>query len=149
MRLIDLISYTTLCEMAFDRKTAKDKVTDLSSQIFEHLLKLFVFNSPENSAHWITEINGWLWKIDDIKLKTTKQKPSPHDLHNWLILDSAPHYDAKWVTDTVGKLKRRQYKDISVREFDPTFVIDKMIQIMARVCIDISNNSFDDIKDYL
>ena len=149
MRLFELIGdwllTTPLLEMAMDRRRAKDKVTDLSPQIYTHLLKLFVVNSPENH-HWQSEINAWLGLIDDIRFKHNHKKLDFETGYNWFMFDAAPHYDEVFLDNRIKKFHREGYK---LNEVDPAFVLNKIADIVQRVFKDIENNKFDGVDAYL
>lgn len=147
--VLDKLNETKLFEMAHERKDAKDTVTNLSPQIMLHLVKIFVFESPENVNHWASEINNWLNIIDDIYLKQNKKKLSHYDLYNWIILDSAPHYAKEYLDRNVRKMKRTDYASLPLRQYDSEEVMNKIISIIDSVCIDMSNDEFVTIRDYL
>lgn len=147
--LLDRFIGSKLFEMAFFRKDAKNQITSLSPLIFDHLLKLFVLESPENKNHWINEIDTWLRQIDKIYLKPYTKKPSKQDLYNWILFDSAPSYCIDYIDNTIRQWKRKDYKEIQVRDFDKQFTLNKIFSIIERVAKDISINKFETIEDYL
>lgn len=147
--LLNGIMNTRLFEMAFDRQTAKNKVTSLSPLIFDHLLKLWVLNSPQTANHWYSEIDSWLNQIDNIYLKSSKKKPSKQDLYNWLIFDSAPHYSEEYMNHVITKWKRKEYATVPLRDFDTDVVLNQILSVIDKICMDISNNNFTTIDDYL
>lgn len=149
MKILDIIIATPLFEMAYSRKIAKDMVTELSPQIFDHLLKLFVFESPENVHHWRREITIWLLKINKLYLKSNTKKPSKEDLYNWLILDAAPHYSEKYIKNTIDIMLDDEYKNIKLRDYDVEFILNKIFGIIGKVCEDITSDKFRKIDDYL
>jgi hypothetical protein len=136
--------------MARSRKDAKDCITSLSPQIVTHLVKLFVFNSPENKNHWIKEIDGWLNQIDDIYLKPSDKKPDWQTIYNWIIFDSSPHYDAEYIDGRVRKWLETDYENVSVYDYDADVVLNELLKIIERVSQDISiPNKFISINNYL
>lgn len=153
MRILEVIAdslmNTRLFEMAFERRAAKNRVTDLSPQIFDHLLKLWVLDSPRDANHWKSEINTWLRSIDQIYLKPSKKKPSYQDLHNWMLLDAAPHYAEEYVTHVISIWRRSEYKNVPLRDFDVDITLAQIFQVISQVCKDISANKFITIDDYL
>lgn len=154
MRLSDLffdkIAETKLFEMARSRQDAKDKITDLSPMIIKHLIKLFVFNSPENKTHWITEIDGWFGQIDDIYLKPSKKKPDWQTVYNWIIFDSSPHYCPEYVDGVVRKMLKTDYKSVKVYDYSSELVLNQILKIIEQVCKDISTpHKFTSINHYL
>ena len=147
--LLDKFISTRLFEMAADRHTAKNKVSSLSPQIFDHLLKIWVLDIPQSSPHWRAEINAWLNQIDKIYLKTTKKKISYTDLYNWMIIDASPHYCEEYIDHTVKKWIKTDYSNSSVREYDANVVLNQILDVINKVCKDISINNFFSINDYL
>jgi len=148
--ILDKFMNTKLFEMSRSRKDAKDDITSLSPQIVTHLIKLFVFNSPENKNHWIKEIDGWLNQIDDIYLKPSNEKPDWQTIYNWIIFDSSPHYDAEYIDGRVKKWLATDYKNVSVYDYDADVVLNEVLKIIERVSKDISiPNKFISINNYL
>jgi hypothetical protein len=147
--IVDTMMNTRLFEMAFDRQTAKNKVIDLSPQIFDHLLKIWVLDIPQSSQHWRREIDAWLGQIDKIYLKLSKRKPPAKDLYDWLIFDSAPHYSEEYIDKTIGKWSRGNYKGVNVREYDASVVLNQILSVIDKVCTDISKDNYVTIDEYL
>lgn len=154
MKLIELFldrfTESTIFEMARSRADAKDKITELSPEIIDHLIKLFVFNSPENKSHWVNEINTWLWSIDKIRLKPSNKKPDWQTIYNWMIYDSSPHYNADYVDTLVKRLLTTGYLRVTVHDYDAETVLNQVLKIIEAVCKDISvPNKFVSINQYL
>lgn len=146
--IIDWLNETSLMEMAHSRSDAKKTVTGLSPQIFKHLLKLFVFDSIDSHPHWLSELDTWLNEIDDIHLKPSNKKPNKNTLYNWLIFDSAPHYDCDYIRHTIKKWKRTDYKNVPLHEYDCEFVLNRILSIISDICEDIHDNKFYTVEDY-
>ena len=149
IKIIDLLNEISLFEMAHRRRDVIRKVTDLSPLIFDNLIKLFVFESPENHNHWITEINGWLRQINILSIKPDSRKPSKQELFNWLILDSGPHYDEIFIDMQVRIWKKNEYKTIPLRDTNYSFILNKIFFILDSACKDIAAREFSSIADYL
>lgn len=146
---LDKIAETRLFEMAKSRSDAKDKITSLSPQIFDHFIKLFVFNSPENKQHWITEINTWLWQIDKIKLKPHNKKPDWQTMYNWMVYDSDPHYSSEYIDTTVDKMIKRSYHNVTLYDYDAENVLNNILSILLQLCKDMENDKFIKVEDYV
>ena len=154
MRLVDIVldrvGESYIFEMARSRKEAKTLITGLSSPVVQHLIKLFVFNSPVNKAHWIKEINQWLNQIDDIYLKPSNKKPDWQTIYNWMVYDSSPHYSAEYIDGRVQKWLGGDYQGIQVYDYDAELVLNQILRILERVAKDISiPNKFRSITEYL
>jgi hypothetical protein len=147
--ILDRLNETTLFEMARSRAQAKDMVTDLSSEIVDHLIKLFVFNSPQDKQGWITEINAWLDRIDNIYLKPNAKKIDSTTLYNWLVFDSSPHYSGNYVSSRVKKLLATTYKNVSVYDYDSNHVMQQILNVLNNVCKSIGHDTFTTIENYL
>jgi hypothetical protein len=149
MKILDILINTPLFEMAYERKRAKDLVSDLSPNIMDHMIKLFVMNSPETKNHWISEINSWLFKIDAITLKPKNKRPQKSDIYDWLLIDNVPTYDASYIHRKIKHWKNSEYSSFAYNDVDPVFIMNKIKQILERVCVDISADKFFGIQDYL
>jgi len=147
--LADYLATTSIFEMAFHRQIAKNKVTDLSPQIFKHLLKIWVLEYPNDSNHWRKEINTWFYYINDIRLKPNNKKPSKQELYHWLIFDSAPHYSIEYINEVIETWDGGEYETIRIRDFDPAIVLEQILQVINQVCADISVGKFKNINNYL
>ena len=148
--ILDKIADSQLFEMARSRKDAKTLITGLSAPIITHLVKLFVFNSPENKNHWIKEIDSWLNQIDDIYLKPTNKKPDWQTIYNWIVFDGSPHYDVDYVEGKVRKWINQDYMGVEVYDYDADLVLNQIFKIIENVAKDIEvPNTFVSIKEYL
>jgi hypothetical protein len=147
---LDRMSETALFEMARSRHNARELVTALSPEIVDHLIKLFVFHSPENQNHWISEINTWLGKIDKIYLKPSRKKPSWQTVYNWMVFDSSPHYNDQYIEALVKKWQRSDYQNLILYDFDSELVLNQILKILEQACRDIAQpNKFVSVEDYL
>ena len=149
MKVLDLLINTPLFEMAYERRKAKDLISDLSPSIVDHMIKLFVMHSPETKNHWISEINSWLFKIDAITLKPKNKRLQKTDIYEWLLIDNVPTYDASYVHRKIKHWKNSEYQNVIYTDFDAEFVMNKIKQILEHVCMDISNDNFQSVKNYL
>ena len=149
MKVLDLLINTPLFEMAYERRKAKDLISDLSPNIVDHMIKLFVMHSPETKNHWISEINSWLFKIDAITLKPKNKRLQKTDIYEWLLIDNVPTYDASYVHRKIKHWKNSEYQNVIYTDFDAEFVMNKIKQILEHVCMDISNDNFQSVKNYL
>ena len=145
--IINLLNETTLFEMAFERKKAKNTVTSLSFNIIEHLTKIYIFENAVDKNHWMNELNNWLLEIDRIYLKPKNTKLSKQEIYNWILIDAAPHYSVEFLEKTSKRLsKQYPYKMHSI---DYEWLLQKLFTIIDKVATDISNDMFENIGDYL
>lgn len=147
--LIDSLMRTKLFEMAFSRKTAMEKVTVISPPIFDHFIKLFLFNLPETKQHWIDELNNFFNTINRIYLKPDNTKLSFEEIYNWLVYDAAPHYSTNYIINAIRVMTRQQYKTVRVHEHDPEHILNLILNIIKNISRDIANNRFETVEDYL
>lgn len=73
-------------EMAESRKVIKDKLIDTKMrELIEHLIRLIVFDSPNNKNHWRGEVYGLFNNIP--RMKHNKQPPDKNfmfqTIWNW------------------------------------------------------------------
>jgi hypothetical protein len=146
---IDKLCDTELFEMALNRKKAKQIVTAKSPQLVKHLIKLFVFNSPENKQHWVAEINNWCTELDDLYLKSNSSKVDSKTMFNWLVYESSPHYDGAYVRKVVRQITAQQNPPIAQYIYDPDTLMRDIIMLLDVVTVDIASDNFFSINDYL
>lgn len=153
MRLIDScldkLNNTMLFEMAFERRKAMDTIVNLSPQIFEHFIKLFVVNIPLTKNHWVKEINGWFNIINKIYLKPKNRRLSYEEIYNWLIFESAPYYSSEFIDSSVQRMLRMEYKGIDVKEYDANQLLNIILNIIQNVARDIAKDEYKGIEPYL
>lgn len=107
-KLLESILYL---EMAYTRQGAEYKITDLSYIILEHIIKILKWKDKRNLNKHISDINGWLKQIYQIKL-TKNKKLKYQDYFNWLyaeIVDSRvpPSRVLKELENDYGTLKTK------------------------------------------
>jgi len=147
--LVKVLMKTSIFEMAYDRQKAIDIVSDLSPEIFDHLLKLWVLEYPQGKNHWISEINAWLRKINRIRLKSSKKKPSKQDLYDWMVFEASPHYDEDYVNEMILLWKNEDYIGVPVRDFDVDIILNQIFHVIELICTDISAGNFVTVNNYI
>jgi len=147
---LDIIIGTTLFKIARSRADAKQVITAQSPQIFEHFVKLFVFNLPDARDHWIIELNAFFNIINRIYLKPNNKKPDKNTVYTWMLFDSSPHYDINWVNGYVQNALQGEYKGVQLYDYDAANVLNKILSIIDRILIDIAQpNKFISVEYYL
>ena len=144
--VLDVIIQTRLFEMAFKRKNAIDKVRGYQSTLINHLIKIFMFKDSENRNHWSSEVNNYLYDIQDIKLKGTNQPLESSMLFELMFNEPIGHLN------TVDKMMIRtqqQYQSERIMESDGHKIHKQIYNILHDVSHDISLDKFNDIRDYL
>lgn len=145
----DKLANTKIYEMAKSRQDAKTTVTGISYNLIDHIIKLYVFNSPSDVNHWKGEINGWIKALFKIRLKPNNKHPDKNTLYTWLVFDSDPHYSAEYVDEVVHILRDHDGYNAPLYDYDPEFVINEVLSIIDKICIDISNGLLNKIDSYL
>jgi hypothetical protein len=150
MRLFDLfldtVADTTLFEMAFKRKKAKDSVASVSYQLALHILKIIVFEASEERSHWIKEADVWLRQVQNTKLKNTKA-PLPY-LDLMEILHEGYLETVLEVQDLMNYL-HQEYPTHQIIEPDAKVVHKQLLDLYSHLCFDLANKRFTKIEDYL
>lgn len=76
--------FSSLIAMAQDRALFRRRVQELSIVINEHLVKLMSISDEQNEKHWIKELDSWLRKINNSRVKSSiKPKAIFDDLINY------------------------------------------------------------------
>lgn len=141
--LADKLIETELFEMAFNRKDAESKITSLGVPIIEHLIKIFKWKDDLNYHKHIGDINGWLYKIQDIYLKGNT-KPSANNYFQWIFVDNVRLGEVN-IRRTIKALHR--YHHLPVLRTDEE-VYDIIKAILYKVSMDLPLNTFEDIENY-
>lgn len=75
-----------LQEMALSRNEAIDKCIELGKQFTEHFNKLmFEGKNSDDYSHHVAEMQAWLDKVRNIKLKATNKYISNSQLSDWFF----------------------------------------------------------------
>lgn len=87
-KVLEELIRTTIFEHAFHLKYVKDDMRSKSDVIGDHILKLILYETNENTNHWITEIKGWLLSIykKSRKIKN-KIKLEENDFYDSLYIE--------------------------------------------------------------
>ena len=143
---LDFLNETALFEMAFERKIAIQKARNLQNQIIRHIIKVYMYDKSEYVNHWCKEINGSLWDIQDNWVKGTKMPLDRDTLFKILFSEPVDSID-----EVQHKMNRiyKEYPTLQINEPDASSIHKNIYTVIDLVCGDISNNNFNDIKDYL
>jgi hypothetical protein len=149
IKIVDRLNETSLFEMAFARRDAKEKITNLSPQIFNHLLKLFVLELPQTNNHWIKEIDGCCNQINDVLLKPNNRHPSKQDLYHWMIFESYTHFDENYMERCIMTWTNQEYAGVKMRDIDKEFTLNQVLKIIDLACADMSIGQYKTVRNYL
>ena len=150
MRILDLIldriSETQLFEMAFRRKEALSHALHLSDQISMHIIKVLMYGQCEHTNQWCQEIDGWLRGIQRYRLKTNS-KPLPYrDL--LYLLHEGPLEHVSEVQDKMNEIFA-DYPSLIIVQPDAAQIHKQLLELYSRICLDISQEKFKTLTDYL
>ena len=144
--LINGLISTNLFEMAFSKKVAIDRARDLQLQIARHLVKIIMYSESQYVSHWSSEVNTWLDKIQDHRLKGTNRPLSESELTNILFIEPLGT-----ISDVQARMNRnyRDYPDLKIDQSDALEISKQLSWILPKICDDISNENFTDIRMYI
>ena len=144
--LLDRLTDTALFEMAFSRKKARDKASDLQIPIAKHLIKILMFGNSSIQAHWIKETNTWLYDIQDMRIKN-QNKP----LNSKVLFQLLFEEPLGSIEDTQIRMNRahNDYPDETITQPNATEVNRQLSWIYQNVCQAISDSQFKGLQDYL
>jgi len=135
-----------LNEMAVDRKKAEQVLNALSDEIFEHLIKILYWIDDINLDKHCKDINTWLYKCQDILLKPNSKRLTEKNYYEWLYLDFNSSE-----TQLASTIKRRlkDYHSLTRTELNENILFLKLKEIYKSISKDLSNDNFEDIRDYI
>lgn len=137
---------TLLTEMATDRKKAEKVINGLGDEIFKHLIKILYWVDDINYNKHCSDINSWLYKIQDIELKPNSKRISAKDYYFWLYDE---FYSSKNQLNSTIKRKLKDYHNLARTNITEEELYTKLKIIYENLCVDLNTNKFEDIKDYL
>ena len=77
MKLIEILD-NILLEMSYPRKKAENKIENLNHAIISHIACILLIKFDDSQKqyynHWINEVNSYLFKIDEIRIKPKNKK---------------------------------------------------------------------------
>lgn len=144
--VLDWITSTKLFEMAFSRKDLINRVSAQDWQVDSHLLKVLMYGKVAAYNHWCQELNAALSGIQRLKLQGNKR------------LSSDKYFELLWkgfletpneVQDHMSEIDREYSRSFKLINYNPNEVHKEALQIMQKVCDDLSLGKFVSIQDYL
>lgn len=140
--LIDKIIELPLLEMAIERKMAHRDIHGISFELTNHIIKTLVIPESGDREHWKNEIDEWLQNIQRIILKPKNKRLSQTQYFEWLVREPEYVADERWI-----RLLKHRYKD---ENFVVSYDLNETLQhILYRLCVDLGNNQFESIENYL
>lgn len=143
--LVKATTNTKLFEMAYERKKAEAEVSGLADPIMLHIIKVLYFEDKINHSKHIKDINNWLKKIQQIRLKPNGSNVKERDYYQWLF--SEP-YDGLETLEYILDIRLDDYA--SLKTLLPREMLnEQLFEIYARLSEDLSKTKFKTIEDYL
>lgn len=135
--------YDKLYEMAFSRREIESKITNVSYEIIEHLIKVLKWEDALNYQKHLSDINGWLRKLNCYRFNRDK-RPKERDYFQWMCVDVINNEKIlnTWISDLTNY---HQLKSIRSNED----VYNKLIDIFSKMSFDLAHDKFYDIRDYI
>lgn len=140
----DFLLELPIVEQAFRRNDVESRVTSIGNQVCKHLIKLYKWDDTVNQNHHVMDISTWLEEIDGLRIKGCN-KPKPDVYFKWILQDNIP--DVREVTKLVKRMNAK-YGTLPVVRTDEE-VYEIMMQVLLRICNDISMDKFVHAQDYL
>ena len=143
-KLLDILMETRIFELAYNRKTAVNKVRDISLNTSMELLKILMYKDSRNQNHWRAKFDGWMASIKRYSKGTLKER----DLFHLLWVE--PLGDLDQLEDLISMVESDYYS--------PSYHIDysnlpslhkQMKSIFASISRDISINKHININNYI
>lgn len=128
-------------EMSTSRSKAEDEISWLAPQIMKHLIKIIKWKDESNFNKHVSDLDQWLLKIQDIKLKPNNKRVKEEDYYKWLYLERVEDVQ-KWVRRDLHK-----YNELPVL-VDNNKLIEKLRVLYQVLCKDLHNDDFYSINSY-
>lgn len=144
IKLLDMLMETRIFELAYNRKTAMDKVRDLSLNTSMELLKIIMYKNSRNQNHWRGKFDGWMSGIKRYSKGTLKER----DLFNLLWVE--PLGDIDQLEDLISMVEIDYYIPSHHIDYnDLPSLHNQMKDIFANISRDITNNKHININNYI
>lgn len=99
-----------LDEMAYNRNEALIICMELGDEVIEHFDKIYKESNKQVVSHWCDEMNAWIRKVLEIKLKPKNRNLTPEQLFDWFF--------------TRGSDLETLFSDLEEREYYSKFIKD-------------------------
>ena len=144
IKLLDMLMETRIFELAYNRKTAMDKVRDLSLNTSMELLKIIMYKNSRNQNHWRGKFDGWMSGIKRYSKGTLKER----DLFHLLWVE--PLGDLDQLEDLISMVESDYYPPSHHIDYnDLPSLHNRMKDIFTNISSDISINKHININNYI
>lgn len=130
-------------EMAYRRRDIESKITGLSDPISEHLIKILMWEDPQNNNKHINDVNKWFYSIQRLYIKGNK-KPTQTDYFNWMFNDVIKD---EHTFDLMVKGLHEYHHLPKIRKNSEVFNTIK--NIFYQISYDLPLNKFVDLRHYI
>lgn len=145
--LADQALDSPLFEMALERKIALRKIEAYDMQIANHLMKIFIFNIPnELKNSWLKEIDAWLDILNNTSIKPNSKKFNGSVYYNIIFNNYIENINGfKLLKNNLSK----KHPDLPVYNTDDYFTLEKLEKLSHKIAYDIANDEYTTIYDYI
>jgi len=144
IKLLDILMETRIFELAYNRKTAMNKVRDISLNTSMELLKILMYKDSKNQSHWRGKFNGWVASIKRYSKGTLKER----DLIK--LLWGEPLGNLDQLEDLISMVEADYYKPSHhINYNDLPALHNQMKNIFTDISKDIANNKHININSYI
>lgn len=140
-------SESPLFEMAFQRKNAINTLLHMDHAFGTHLLKVLLWSDQQPYQHWISELNGYCDKFDELWLKPNRKKLEGSAYYQYLFT-----HRLGGVVEVNGMLRGlyRKYENYPRYDGSINELVQRLDKIIHRLSYDFSNDTYTgNIEDYL
>ena len=131
-----------LYEQAFSKDVMISKFTNNSDNIFNHILKVLVYNDPLNNKKHLREMSGIVRTLQN---KTIKSKIKPEDLYHIFYGNIEEDGNLRqYILDLEIDYNSLQKSKISENE-----IKDRLSNIFKRLSSEILSKSFKSFEEYV
>lgn len=146
MIIKETISSTSFKEYLYERAFSKDvmisKFTNNSDNIFNHILKVLVYNDPLNNKKHLREMSGIVRSLQN---KTIKSKITQEDLYHIFYGNIEEDSNLKqYILDLEIGYSSLQKSKLSENE-----IHSRLASIFKRLASEILTKSFKSFEDYI
>lgn len=144
IKLLDILIETRIFELAYNRKTAINKVRDISLNTSMELLKILMYKDSKNQSHWRGKFDGWMASIKRYSKGTLKER----DLIK--LLWEEPLGDLDQLEDLISIVEADYYKPSYHIDYnDLSSLYNQMKNIFTNISKDIAINKHININNYI
>jgi hypothetical protein len=143
MKLVEILD-NILLEMSYPRKKAENKIENLNHAILSHIVCILLIKFDDSQKqyynHWISEVNSYLFKIDEIRIKP-KNKKLPFRRYFELLFNEYADVGLENFVIFVKHRIEEKNMTIKVEEINIEEFYKKLRNIFLEICNLLSSDS--------